>query len=85
MGNQLPTSEDLEAYHRVQRFIEITKDKNSQIAAKGDDRFSLISKKYMWLFIIAWAIAAFSTYYTVTTLIFGQEFWAQSIMGIPMK
>ncbi|TBO35945.1 hypothetical protein [Pedobacter kyonggii] len=85
MGNQLPTSEDLEAYHRVKRFFEATKDLTGPVAIKSEGRFSLIPKKYKWVFIIALAIAAFSTYYAVTTLIFGQEFWVRSIAGPARK
>lgn len=60
MGNQLSTPEDLEPYHRVKRFIEISKEINDPIDSKDDDHFSIITKKHQWFLLVIVAITAFS-------------------------
>jgi hypothetical protein len=79
MDNQRPTSKELEAYQKVNRYLE------SRIEAKKDDnRFSILPKP-KWLFAIILAIVAFSCYYGLTTLLFGEEFWIRSITGSIVK
>ncbi|ANF52959.1 hypothetical protein A0O34_21605 [Chryseobacterium glaciei] len=82
MDNQQPTSEELEAYHKVSRYLERKIDKG-----KDEDRFSILPKpKWLTIIIIAViAIVAFSSYYGLTTLLFGEEFWIRSITGSSVK
>jgi hypothetical protein len=77
MDNQRPTSKDLDAYQKVNRYLErkIEKDEN---------HFRILPKR-IWLVAIIIAVAAFSCYYAFTTLIFGQEFWVRSITGGDLK
>jgi hypothetical protein len=78
MDNPQPTSEDLQAYEKVNKYLESKISKQ-----KAEDRFSFLPKpKWLALIIItAVAIVAFSSYYGLTTLLFGEEFWIRSITG----
>ncbi|MBT2559843.1 hypothetical protein J7E50_18130 [Pedobacter sp. ISL-68] len=82
MDNQQPTLEELEVYQKVNQYLERKIDKG-----KDQDRFSILPKQ-KWLaiiIIVAAAIIAFSSYYGLTTLIFGEEFWLQSVVGGNVK
>jgi hypothetical protein len=52
MDNKQPTSEELEAYQKVNRYLERKIDKD-------ENRFSILPKR-MWLLAIITAVAAFS-------------------------
>jgi hypothetical protein len=79
MNNEQPTSKEFEAYQKVNRYLERKIGKE-----KDDNRFSLFPKP-KWLVIIIIALAAFSIYYALTTILFGQDFWVRSITGDNLK
>jgi len=74
MENQLPTSEELQTYKKVNSYFDKKIDNN-------DGRFSILPKS-KWFLVVAIAAIAFLCYYALTTLIFGQDFWVQSITGL---
>ncbi|ALR29257.1 hypothetical protein ATE47_01345 [Chryseobacterium sp. IHB B 17019] len=79
MDIQQPTSEELETYKKVDRYLKSKMDQNND-----QNRLSILPKPQL-LFIIILALVAFSCYYGLTTMLFGEEFWVRSITGAPLK
>lgn len=74
MNNQRPTSEDWETYKKVRVYLNRKEDRDN------DAPISLLPRTW-WLIAIIVAIIAFLSYYGLTTLLFGQDFWVNSITG----
>jgi uncharacterized membrane protein YukC len=82
MDNQKPTLKEFEAYQKVTSYLESKIDNR-----KDKHRFSILPKE-KWLaiiIIVAVAIIAFSSYYGLTNMLFGEEFWLKSLIGSNVK
>ena len=78
MENKKPTPEEFETYHKVNNYL------NSTLNKSGKNSVSLFPKPTL-LWIIILALLAFSSYYGLTTMFFGQDFWLGSLIGNSVK
>lgn len=74
MENKHPTSQDIEAYQKVNDYL------NNKVSENKDNSFSLFPKP-TWVWVIIIAVVTFLSYYGLTVLLFGEDFWVYSLIG----
>lgn len=77
MDNQKPTLKELETYQRVNAYLNKENKKPYSL-------FSMLPRP-RWLMVVIVIFVSIIFYYGLTTMIFGEEFWANSIMGPSYK